>query len=190
MTTFDELIGAEPTGAERARLRSVHELILEAGPPPELAPDIESGPTIAMTFSRLRLISKRRRMPILSVAAAVIVALVITIGATIHSHGTGYPTIAMRGASIGSGAVGRLELLPKRRMQLEVHGLPALKEKYVVYLIRAGRERASCGSFTVSKPNREKTVSLRTPYAVKSTDTWDVTVQTPTGEIVVLKPVT
>ena len=34
--TLDELIGADTTGAERERLQHVHELLLEAGPPPEV----------------------------------------------------------------------------------------------------------------------------------------------------------
>ena len=41
---FDELVGAETTGAERERLRGVHELLVEAGPPPELPRELEEGP--------------------------------------------------------------------------------------------------------------------------------------------------
>ena len=54
MTTFDELVGGEPTGDERARLRNVHELLVEAGPPPEIPPEIASGPTLVMTLGRVR----------------------------------------------------------------------------------------------------------------------------------------
>ena len=42
--TLDELIGADTTGAERERLQHVHELLLEAGPPPEVSPELEQGP--------------------------------------------------------------------------------------------------------------------------------------------------
>ena len=48
---FDDLLGPETQGAERERLRRVHELLVEAGPPPEIAPEIES-PTLGMTLAR------------------------------------------------------------------------------------------------------------------------------------------
>jgi len=43
---FDELIDGEIDGAERERLRRMHELVLRAGPPPELSPQLEAGPTL------------------------------------------------------------------------------------------------------------------------------------------------
>ncbi len=49
---FDDLVGTDVEQAERERLRRVHDLLLEAGPPPELSPEIELGPTLAMTLSR------------------------------------------------------------------------------------------------------------------------------------------
>lgn len=36
--TFDELIGPEVQGVERDRLARVHELLVQAGRPPELTP--------------------------------------------------------------------------------------------------------------------------------------------------------
>src|SRR5690348_16502178 len=77
MTTFDELVGGEPTGDERARLRNVHELLVEAGPPPEIPPEIASGPTLVMTLGRVRRArSRSRRMLIPALAAAALAALV------------------------------------------------------------------------------------------------------------------
>ena len=35
---FDALVGADVPGEERDRLRRAHELLVAAGPPPELAP--------------------------------------------------------------------------------------------------------------------------------------------------------
>ena len=37
---FDELIGNELEGDERERLLRVHELLIAAGPPPELPPEL------------------------------------------------------------------------------------------------------------------------------------------------------
>jgi len=48
---FDELIGPDVGEAERARLHAVHKLLLQAGPPAELSPDV-AGPTLAMTLQR------------------------------------------------------------------------------------------------------------------------------------------
>jgi hypothetical protein len=196
MTSFDELVGTEPTGAERERLRDVHDLLWEAGPPPEVPPELLNGPTLAMTLSRsrARLDVKRRRLPILTIAAAVLVGLIIGVGAALH-RGQKYPSIAMRGESIAAGASGTLELLPparsgaRQRMLLEVTGLPPSKTPYVVYLVRNGRRVASCGRFVVSSTGHRLTEHLTSPYATRSADTWIVTIHTLAGTTTVLQPV-
>ncbi len=40
---LDELIGADTTGAERERLQRAHDMLLEAGPPPELSDEARGG---------------------------------------------------------------------------------------------------------------------------------------------------
>ena len=47
---LEDLVGADLDLSERERLRRVHDLLLQAGPPPELSPEIEAGPTLAMTL--------------------------------------------------------------------------------------------------------------------------------------------
>ena len=49
---FDTLIGQEVAADERERLRRVHELLVTAGPPAELSPELEAGPTLAMTLAQ------------------------------------------------------------------------------------------------------------------------------------------
>ncbi len=180
MTGFDELVGAEPTGAERERLRDVHNLLLQAGPPPELSPELASGPTLAMTLGRIGRIKHRRPRYVLIATAAAFVVLLAGIVTGLHGHGSRYPTITMHGTSFAVGATGSLELLPstgaRQRMQLDVKGLPALgKQRYVVYLVRNGRLIAPCGSFSVPSTNRSLKVELLSPYRVESSDTWVVT---------------
>ena len=46
---FDELVPDAEEG-ERERLRRVHDMLVAAGPPPELTPQMEAGPTLAMTI--------------------------------------------------------------------------------------------------------------------------------------------
>ncbi len=67
---LDELVGTETTGAERERLQHVHELLLEAGPPPELSPELEAGPNLKMTVGKRRRVVKQRAMLLLAAAVA------------------------------------------------------------------------------------------------------------------------
>ena len=41
---FDELVGQNVPGEERARLRRAHDLLIEDGPPPELSPELDQVP--------------------------------------------------------------------------------------------------------------------------------------------------
>ena len=41
---FDELVGRDVPDEERARLLRAHRLLVEAGPPPELSPELDSVP--------------------------------------------------------------------------------------------------------------------------------------------------
>lgn len=197
MTSFDELIGAEPAGSERERLRSVHELLIEAGPPPELSPGLEAGPTLAMTLSRVRRVSQGRgRRYFILAAAAALVALVIGLGVSIPRHGDGYAFQPLRGTSFAPSATGTLDILsangPKPQLKLDVKGLPAAKEPYVVYLVRNGHPIARCGRFTVSNTSGELTKELVSPYPLKHSDTWIVTMSGhgTTPGVTVLKTVT
>ncbi len=179
MTTFDELIGAEPDDEARGRLRNVHELLLEAGPPPELNPQMEAGPTLAMTLSRARAYSRRRRSFVLTGIAAALVVAVIGLGFAGRGHSHTHPSFALRGTGFAPQASGTLYILQTKsstpRMKIEVTGLPALKKPYVVYLVRNGQTLAQCGTFTVANVNREVTAVLRSPYPIQGTDKWIVT---------------
>src|SRR5207248_10881524 len=57
---FDELIGADVEGAERARLQRVHALLVQAGPPAELSPELEA-PSLGLTLVRRH---RRARRPV------------------------------------------------------------------------------------------------------------------------------
>jgi hypothetical protein len=196
MTGFDELIGAEPTGAERARLRNVHELLVDAGPPPELTPEMEAGHTRDMTLARARKSSRRRRHIVLgAVAAALVVAIIVPGVGSRSGTSTRYPTLFLRGTASAPAAKGQLAILSRGaspRLKLEVKGLPPLKKRYVVYLVRDGHPVAPCGSFTVSNPNRELTKKLVSPYRLEQSDTWIVTVphNGKTPGLTVMEPVT
>ena len=68
---FRELVGEDVQEDERERLRTVHDMLLAAGPPPELSPDLEEAPAIGGTVS---LLPRRRRGALLLIAAALAAA--------------------------------------------------------------------------------------------------------------------
>jgi hypothetical protein len=187
MTTFDELIGAEPAGAERERLRSVHELLVEAGPPPELTPEIASGPTLAMTLGRVRRMKRSRRILIPMVAAAALLALIIGFSTNSREHGL---VIPLHGTVAAPQAVGTLDVIRPKTMRIDVRGLE--QGRYGVYLVRNGRPWGECGSFLVTNANIDTTATLTSPYRVHTHDKWVVTRQGPGREpgVTVLRPLT
>ena len=83
---FEEIVGADVEAAERARLARVHSLLVQAGPPPELSPELESGPTLGMTLAR-RPARVRRRVMLL--AAAVAIVALAFLGGYIAGNGGG-----------------------------------------------------------------------------------------------------
>lgn len=183
---FDELVGDEPAGEERERLRRVHELLVEAGPPPELAPELEAGPTLATTLRRPG--RHGRRLSLL--AAAVVAVLVVFLGGYIAGGRSGgssagsapVRTLDLRGTSIAPGASASLQLQPVDAagnwpMTLDVTGLPALpaRSTYEVYLVRKGTPWLSCGTFAVAGGRGETTVTLNAPYRLRAGDVWVVT---------------
>src|SRR3954449_2746853 len=70
---FDELVG-DVAEDERARLEHIHALLIEAGPPPELSPELAAGPDVLMTYRNRP--QKRKRRTMLLLAAAIAIAAV------------------------------------------------------------------------------------------------------------------
>ena len=183
---FDELVGSEPSGAEREQLCRVHELLLTAGPPPELTPEVERGPTLAMTLGRPPR-QRRHRLALLA-AAAVAVGAVFLGGYIVGNRNPGSSqatarTIQLRGTGAAPDALASLRIRREDSsgnwpMTLDATGLPALPEggRYAVYLVR-GSDWEPCGWFTAAGPNTGVTVSLNVPYDLHSGDTWVVTRQ-------------
>ena len=183
--TLDELIGAETTGAERERLQHVHELLLEAGPPPEVSPELEQGPNLKMTVGKRRGVVKQRALLLLAASLAL---LLIFLGgyAVGNRGGSNTSTTAVTLQLAGTSAVPRsarasLEVWHRRDgnwpMTLTAIGLPKLPPHnyYEVYLIRDGQLSGSCGTFRVTHPGRPVTVSLNSPYTLDKGDSWVVT---------------
>jgi len=181
--TLDELIGTETTGEERARLRQVHEMLLDAGPPPELSPKLEAGPTLGMTLHRKRAL-KRRAMLLLAATLAVVGVFLAGYAVADRGGGGTSPVLrqALEGTALAPQAQGTLEVWDSRDgnwpMTLSVVGLKQLPPHsyYEVYLLRHGKPWGSCGTFRVQSPNPGVvTVTLTAPYTLRKGDSWVVT---------------
>ncbi len=197
---FDELVGAEASGPERERLRRAHELLLEAGPPPELPPQLQKAPHAGIVRLRRRAVKRRA---VLLLAAAISIAAVFAAGYAVADHrgGAGHTVgaaevLALQGTAKAPNATATLEVWHRQGgnwpMTLSVVGLPKLPPRtyYEVYLVRDGKPWGSCGSFRVSGSSR-LTLRLNAPYPLHKGDSWVVTRAPLGGEpgATVLRPV-
>jgi hypothetical protein len=180
---LDELIGADTSGAVRERLQRAHDMLLEAGPPPELSPKLEEGPTLGMTLSKRRAV-KRRAMLLLAATLAV-VGVFLAGYAVANRGGGGTPasaTLALKGTKEAPNAQATLEVWQSQAgnwpMTLTTVGLPQLPEHsyYEVYLVRDGKPWGACGAFRVGENSQQPvTVTLTAPYTLEKGDSWIVT---------------
>ena len=185
---FDDLVGPEVEQAERARLRAVHDLLVQAGPPAELSPELEAGPTLALTLQRRQ---RRGGRKVLLLAAALALVAMAFLAGYITGNGKGDglssgTTMSLVGTQAAPGALASLRIQPADAagnwpMKISVTGLPKLPPHgyYTVYLVRNGKPFAPCGYFVISGPDRGTSVWLNAPYKLQPRDTWVVTKQLP-----------
>jgi len=186
---FVDIVGDDLDHEERGRLEHVHDLLVIAGPPPELTPEMERGPTLAMTLggpSRRRI---ERRVALL--AAALVVLVVAFLGGYLAGHGnvgslaSGH-TLNLVGTAQAPGAQAALivqaaDPAGNWPMTLSATGLPKLPAHgyYEVFLTRNGKIFAPCGVFLVKDPKAAVSVQLNAPYDLHRGDRWVVTKQLP-----------
>jgi hypothetical protein len=177
---FDDLVGGEVEGAERERLRRVHDLLVAAGPPP----DVASSDAPATDATVVPLAGRRggRRRALLALAAALGVVVVFTIGLVVaDSEGPSADRIvAMTGPS---GASATLEIFDVDEagnwpMLVDVKGLPpaAERELYELWLTRDGKPVALCGSF-LTEADGTAVVSMNAPWRLDDFDGWAIVEQ-------------
>ena len=149
---FDDLVGSDVPADERERLRRAHELLVEAGPPPELSPEMESVPwpddALGPIWGRHRP-AKRRRPLLLAAALATTAVVGFLLGqATGPSSNTSIAartTVQLHGTSLARAAFATLKLGKRDAegnwpMVLRVRGLPQLPKDgyYDLYLTKDG----------------------------------------------------
>jgi hypothetical protein len=187
MNEFDDMIDAESLGPEEAaRLRRVHELLVEAGPPADLPPALEqpTDPTETAKVIDFPLLPPRR-WAVAAVAAAAL-ALVALGGGYLLGHAHAKPAafathrvVPMEGkGSLAVLRIGKADRAGNWPMELLVSGLPRQSNPqsyYELWLTRNGKPVAPCGSFRVNALNT--TVRLSVPYTFSRFDGWVVTAQ-------------
>ena len=182
---FDDLVDAETSGAERERLRGVHEMLVRAGPPAELPPQLRKAPTFGAARLQQRRAVKRRAMLLLAAALSVLVVFAAGYAVADHqSNTTAAPprTLALVGTAAAPHARATLDVWHSRNgnwpMRLSVAGLPKLPQNtyYEVYLVRDGQPWGSCGTFRIaSGAPGVVTLTLNAPYSLQKSDSWIVT---------------
>lgn len=186
MTSFDDLVGGDDLSPEEeARLRRVHELIVQAGPPPDLPPALERPPTEPEEAEIVQFpLLPRRRWALAAVAAAAL-AVVAFAGGYFVGHGkpTAFHTqrvVPMHGGNaVALLRVGEKDGAGNWPMELEVNNLPQRPrpQYYELWLTRNGKPVAPCGSFRVNQ--RTTTVRLSVPYDFSRFNGWVVTTRLP-----------
>jgi hypothetical protein len=182
---FRDLVGDEGSPEERARLERVHELLVAAGPPPELPPRLVQPDVDPREESAVRFLPRRRTGLVLGLAAAI--AFIAFIGGFIAGHARQtFPTalkVPMHGTALASDAralirVGEIDSSGNWPLKVEVHGLKQLPKGsyYEMFLTRHGERAESCGKFRIRNSDD---VRLTAPYSLQGIDGWIVTVERP-----------
>lgn len=185
MTDFRDLVGDDLTPEEEARLRRVHELLVEAGPPPELPPEL-ARPDLPAASTEIKLFPHlpRRRVAASLVLVAAVAAIFFGAGYLVADNGNGggfrterllamHPTSA-GGLARASIALGPVDDAGNWPLQLRVANLPEQsKGRYYELWLVTGGKRVTCGTFRMT--SKTTTVLLNAPYRLKAADAWVVT---------------
>lgn len=188
MSDFRELVGSDDLEPEEeARLRRVHDLLVQAGPPPDLPPALERTPEAAEAEIVQFPLLPRRRWMTAALVAATVAALAFG-GGYLFGHAKGGPSafsvkrvVPMKSSSSEAQAIIRIsarDSVGNWPMELEVTGLPKQAARagyYELWLTKGHAPVEPCGAFRV---HGDKTIVRFTiPYDAKNADGWVVTAQ-------------
>jgi hypothetical protein len=182
-----ELLGEDVESAELERLRRVHDLLVAAGPPPELSPALQSAPRVGSRGAWAGGFSwfGQPRLAAAIAFALAIVAAAFGIGylAGHVSSGGGFKaehTVLMHGTAgapnaLASIEVGKRDASGNVPMIVRVRGLPKVSGGYYeLYLTKNRRAVVTCGTFNAGD---RVTLRLSIPYSLdgRRYDGWVVT---------------
>jgi hypothetical protein len=186
---FDELVGGDDLSPdEAARLQRVHDLLIEAGPPPELPPHLLQEPDPeGRRRDNVSGLPRRRTGMLLGIAAAL--ALTAFLGGfvygTRHAPFDEAGSVQMHSRVPASQAsavihVGKADSAGNWPLKVDVENLPELPkgQYYEMFLSRGADQRAaSCGTFRVS--GSQDDIRLNAPYRLNTFNGWIVTREDP-----------
>ena len=174
---FQELVGNDLEQAERDRLERVHDMLIAAGPPPELPQELAEPPR---PEGKLVALARRRVRTGLLLAATIVLAafaagyLLGNRGESSSSSSFTTAETAVLGKSpdrLAIVQIGQVDENGNRPMIVSVDGLEHLDERdyYTLFMTRNGKPVVTCGTFNVSE-NGVTTVRLSVAYDLERFD--------------------
>ena len=183
---FDELVGHDLDPEERSRLLTAHELLVKAGPPPEL-PESLGGPR--RPEGEVVPFFNRRRNASVAVLAAALAAALFGVGFLVGDRRKGEdfaasktivmrPTPAAPPGAIVSIGLGKRDDAGNWQMLVRAANLKNLSggDYYTLWLTRKGRAIAPCGSFVTGGAATTQ-ARFTVYYQLKRFDGWVLTYQ-------------
>ena len=168
---FQDLVGEGLPPTEHERLERVHEMLIAAGPPPELPPELEEVPDGRGNVHELEPSGLPRRRIGAALALAAAIALLAFVGGYLagYKH-TGNSFESVRSVALTNNQAqavvrfGPRDANGNTPMQLKVEGLKKLAggDYYTLYMTKGGKPVVVCGSFNVRGP---RSTTLRFPVA-------------------------
>ncbi|HET7808285.1 MAG TPA: anti-sigma factor [Gaiellaceae bacterium] len=177
---FRELVGEDLPREEEEQLRRVHDLLVAAGPPPELPPHLQEPVEPEKPRDNVSYLPRRRTGLLLGLAAAIaLVSLVLGYAVGARKGFKADFSVPMHATAAGAGAsatihVGELDSAGNWPLKVEVKGLEPLPKGgfYEMYLTRGGKPVATCGTFRAVD---SQSVRLNAPYKLSNYTGWVVT---------------
>jgi anti-sigma-K factor RskA len=176
-----DLVGDDLPPDELERLGKVHDLLVKAGPPPELPTELAEPPEATGSVSVL---PRRRWRTIAALAAALALAAfgVGWLAAAAGDSGESLPQVEfrvpMQGTEAAPHAVASIAVLERDDagnwpMAMTVRGLPSLPagKRYELWLTEDGKLIESCGTFNTTG---DTVVYLNAPFLLRGKG-WVVT---------------
>jgi hypothetical protein len=176
-----DIVGDDVPPDELERLGRVHELLVRAGPPPDLPSELAHAPEPAGTVA---LLPRRHWRPLAALAAALALAAFgagwLASSARDSGDAESFPKIEFRvpmagtptaPSAVASIAVGERDEAGNWPLAMTIRGLRA-GEDYELWLTKKGKLAALCGPFRTSG---DSVAYLNAPYKLRQYDGWVVT---------------
>ncbi len=184
---FRDLVGEGLPPAEQERLERVHEMLIAAGPPPELPPELQEVPDERGNVRELEPTGLPRRRVGAALALAAAIALIAFLGGYVAANKNTNAFESVKTVALTSNQAqatvrfGARDANGNTPMLVKVEGLKKLSgaDYYVLYMTKSSKPVAVCGSFNVRGP---QATTLRFPVAYDPSDfdglelaRWDAT---------------